>query len=1096
MATDKTPEPVVPEEKPVPSGEIEMATEKPHEVVTKQPQEIVTEQTNELVSENPHEVESEKPHEVASEKPDDVASEQPHEVASDLSHEVASDLSHEVASEQPLEVTSEQPQEVASEQPHEVASEQPELPVSVTDNKAQDMPVEAPEQTVEGSEQHTEESSQPEASEAISSEQDPTTAETETSTDAVETSQSSTEESHKEGSISEPSGDKDSLVLDNEEQKPTEVNTETEVQTVSPVDSVVVADEKLETKPESDSNDLPSEGSVEGQPEILTDDVENQEGEQDYALSTDPPVVQEELPSKPEEEKIIPEPEGDSNAEQGGEHTTDVTETPAVPAADVVNQSSTEVGEDQITATDPSTEKPTGVDSASSVFEQVPSTEKDSEDDDKHPVEEPVKETIEPHDKPSQTSADVQEKPNDESALEDGSTQEEVDHDIVVQEIESHTEGGSLNEENLPKQPEESVLGVTNQPIEDNASSKPDNTDSNLINQQPQSQGIEPVSIDEVVEDETATAIQEAAEVISIAEGSNESIKESGAEVASTETNNESPSVTASIIESEESQTNLPSVFEDDTHLDESSVLQGLDNAVTDEYQKGEVHEPGTESSHKPEESETVPIEDSQHEGSETGSSVEESKPETSDTVLSDIDSTEMPVVAPVSTENDDSEEPIALSEVHSDSSAESETVPSSELASSEVQLNTTVSEYPEEQVTTVVYKDHEEPVESGETLSEPIDEHQETSPEENSGTISSITENEEHPAQLEVLVNEGHLEQEDLELTVTEAANLSEETEEHSEATSDSSHQSEKEHEVEQPSVGITPQQVSDTENAVVTEKDSEQTVKPEPVGQSSEGEENVHTEEISEPVHEDTKLELEEDHKEPISHSEVPSGSEEQTHHEDEHSTHSEVELQKPEEQPSQEPENHIQESEHSTHEAELQESILPHLPAEEGDGDSKPSLPVDPDIPTEDQFPTGAGDMDYDVNEDGAFGPGTCRYGGKVYVSAQQIPRDDPCDFCFCFRSDIICLQQSCPPPIHRCHQEPIQGYCCPRYQCPVSMATSLNLTTTTTTTTTTLPPHFFAHAYQGAARQSGCLHRGRAYSVGEEITSASGPCLQCM
>uniref|UniRef100_A0A1B6G149 VWFC domain-containing protein n=1 Tax=Cuerna arida TaxID=1464854 RepID=A0A1B6G149_9HEMI len=137
-----------------------------------------------------------------------------------------------------------------------------------------------------------------------------------------------------------------------------------------------------------------------------------------------------------------------------------------------------------------------------------------------------------------------------------------------------------------------------------------------------------------------------------------------------------------------------------------------------------------------------------------------------------------------------------------------------------------------------------------------------------------------------------------------------------------------------------------------------------------------------------------------------------------------------------------------------------------------------------------------MDYDVTEDGAFGPGTCRYGGKVYVSAQQIPRDDPCDFCFCFRSDIICLQQSCPPPIHRCHQEPIQGYCCPRYQCPVSMATSLNLTTTTTTTTTTLPPHFFAHAYQGAARHSGCLHRGRAYNVGEEITTASGPCLQCI
>ncbi|XP_046429457.1 mucin-17-like isoform X3 [Neodiprion fabricii] len=135
------------------------------------------------------------------------------------------------------------------------------------------------------------------------------------------------------------------------------------------------------------------------------------------------------------------------------------------------------------------------------------------------------------------------------------------------------------------------------------------------------------------------------------------------------------------------------------------------------------------------------------------------------------------------------------------------------------------------------------------------------------------------------------------------------------------------------------------------------------------------------------------------------------------------------------------------------------------------------------------------DYEGDDLDIYGPGTCRYGGKVYVSAQQIPRDDPCDFCFCFRSDIICLQQSCPPPIPGCHEEPINGFCCPRYECPVSMATSLNLTTTTTTTTTTLPPHFLSHAYKGAARRSGCQIRGQAYRVGETIPSASGPCLQC-
>ncbi|KAJ8722698.1 hypothetical protein PYW07_003878 [Mythimna separata] len=168
------------------------------------------------------------------------------------------------------------------------------------------------------------------------------------------------------------------------------------------------------------------------------------------------------------------------------------------------------------------------------------------------------------------------------------------------------------------------------------------------------------------------------------------------------------------------------------------------------------------------------------------------------------------------------------------------------------------------------------------------------------------------------------------------------------------------------------------------------------------------------------------------------------------------------------------------------------------------SKPSIPDLPptdEIPVPDDdghFPTsgtsGYGEPDY-VEEDQAFGPGTCRYGGKVYVSAQQIPRDDPCDFCFCFRSDIICLQQSCPPPIHGCHEEPIQGFCCPRYECPVSMATTVNVTTTTTTTTTTLPPHFPTHSYKGQAQRRGCQIKGHTYKVGEVVRSSSGPCLHC-
>ncbi len=29
----------------------------------------------------------------------------------------------------------------------------------------------------------------------------------------------------------------------------------------------------------------------------------------------------------------------------------------------------------------------------------------------------------------------------------------------------------------------------------------------------------------------------------------------------------------------------------------------------------------------------------------------------------------------------------------------------------------------------------------------------------------------------------------------------------------------------------------------------------------------------------------------------------------------------------------------------------------------------------------------------------------------------------------------MQQSCPPPIPECQEEPIDGFCCPRYECPI-------------------------------------------------------------
>ncbi|XP_028967613.1 mucin-19 [Galendromus occidentalis] len=134
--------------------------------------------------------------------------------------------------------------------------------------------------------------------------------------------------------------------------------------------------------------------------------------------------------------------------------------------------------------------------------------------------------------------------------------------------------------------------------------------------------------------------------------------------------------------------------------------------------------------------------------------------------------------------------------------------------------------------------------------------------------------------------------------------------------------------------------------------------------------------------------------------------------------------------------------------------------------------------------------------ETEEEVTIGPGECVYEGRVYQSAAQIPRPDPCDFCFCFRSDIICLQQTCPPPIAGCHETAINGYCCPRYECHVNMAyrnttnDAVTTTTTTTTTSTTPEPHS-----RNIPLFPGCQVKGAFYRIGELITAVSTPCMEC-
>ena len=131
--------------------------------------------------------------------------------------------------------------------------------------------------------------------------------------------------------------------------------------------------------------------------------------------------------------------------------------------------------------------------------------------------------------------------------------------------------------------------------------------------------------------------------------------------------------------------------------------------------------------------------------------------------------------------------------------------------------------------------------------------------------------------------------------------------------------------------------------------------------------------------------------------------------------------------------------------------------------------------------------------------SIGPGACLFEGKVYVSAQQIPRTNPCDFCFCFRGDIICLQQSCPPPIPGCREEAISGFCCPRYECPVKGG--VQNVTVPMPSQPSISSWLFGSDQEpdkpGEITQqiSGCEVQGHFYEVGAIVESSSGPCLQC-
>ena len=160
------------------------------------------------------------------------------------------------------------------------------------------------------------------------------------------------------------------------------------------------------------------------------------------------------------------------------------------------------------------------------------------------------------------------------------------------------------------------------------------------------------------------------------------------------------------------------------------------------------------------------------------------------------------------------------------------------------------------------------------------------------------------------------------------------------------------------------------------------------------------------------------------------------------------------------------------------------------------------IDPAAPPSELAP------EEEVDPDTLISPSACLFDGKVYVSAQQIPREDHCDFCFCFRGDIICLQQSCPPPIPGCIEEGINGFCCPRYECPVRQVTQnvsfhqAQQDAFLAAFGQPLPADLngqvdfdLLESKEGQIEIEGCEINNQFYRPGEVVGPASGPCLEC-
>lgn len=129
----------------------------------------------------------------------------------------------------------------------------------------------------------------------------------------------------------------------------------------------------------------------------------------------------------------------------------------------------------------------------------------------------------------------------------------------------------------------------------------------------------------------------------------------------------------------------------------------------------------------------------------------------------------------------------------------------------------------------------------------------------------------------------------------------------------------------------------------------------------------------------------------------------------------------------------------------------------------------------------------------------------------------------------------MQQTCPPPVANCFETMLEGFCCPRYECPVhTVRMGTNSSNLSITPYEKTPSQSVAGSRQASAHSQstqsdqrgsvkgkfkstrtfiyeyswlesnklnlypllGCFVDNKLYGIGDRILGASGPCMDCI